>query len=41
LIVRKFPLQHLDPISLLGHNDSNVRQIEREIPCASPCVTAR
>ena len=32
MIVRKFPLQHLDPISLLGHNDSNVRQIEREIP---------
>jgi phosphate starvation-inducible PhoH-like protein len=32
LIVRKFPIQHLDPISLLGQNDANVRQIEREIP---------
>ena len=32
MIVRKFPIEHLDPISLLGHNDSNVRQIEREIP---------
>ncbi len=31
MIVRKFPIEHLDPISLLGHNDSNVRQIEREI----------
>jgi phosphate starvation-inducible PhoH-like protein len=32
VIVRKFPISHLDPISLLGHNDSNVRQIERDIP---------
>ena len=32
MIVRKFPIEHLDPISLLGHNDSNVRLIEREIP---------
>jgi phosphate starvation-inducible PhoH-like protein len=32
VIVRKFPIEHLDPISLLGHNDSNVRQIEKEIP---------
>ncbi len=31
MIVRKFPIEHLDPISLLGHNDSNVRLIEREI----------
>ena len=31
MIVRKFPIEHLDPISLLGHNDSNVRQIEREM----------
>ena len=31
MIVRKFPIEHLDPISLLGHNDSNVRHIEREI----------
>ena len=32
MIVRKFPISHLDPISLLGHNDSNVRQIERDLP---------
>ena len=32
MIVRKFPIEHLDPISLLGHNDSNLRHIEREIP---------
>jgi phosphate starvation-inducible PhoH-like protein len=32
VIVRKFPIEHLDPISLLGHNDSNLRHIEREIP---------
>jgi len=32
VIVRKFPIEHLDPISLLGHNDCNVRQIERDIP---------
>ena len=31
MIVRKFPIEHLDPISLLGHNDSNVRHIERDI----------
>ena len=30
--VRKFPIEHLDPITLLGHNDSHLRQIEREIP---------
>ena len=32
MIVRKFPIEHLDPISLLGHNDVNLRQIERAIP---------
>ena len=32
MIVRKFPIEHLDPISLLGHNDSNIRQIEHGIP---------
>jgi phosphate starvation-inducible PhoH-like protein len=32
VIVRKFPIEHLDPISLLGHNDSNLRHIERAIP---------
>ena len=32
MIVRKFPIEHLDPISLLGHNDSNLRQIERALP---------
>jgi len=30
--VRKFSIEHLDPIALLGHNDSHLRQIEREIP---------
>jgi phosphate starvation-inducible PhoH-like protein len=32
VIVRKFPIEHLDPVSLLGQNDSNLRQIEREMP---------
>jgi phosphate starvation-inducible PhoH-like protein len=32
VIVRKFPIEHLDPVSLLGQNDSNLRQIERELP---------
>lgn len=32
MIVRKFPIEHLDPISLLGQNDSNLRQIERALP---------
>ncbi|MFI5370300.1 MAG: PhoH family protein [Candidatus Eisenbacteria bacterium] len=30
--VRKFPIEHLDPLTLLGHNDANLRQIERSIP---------
>ena len=25
---RKFPIEHLDPINLLGHNDVNLRRIE-------------
>jgi phosphate starvation-inducible PhoH-like protein len=32
VIVRKFPIEHLDPITLLGHNDSNLREIERALP---------
>jgi phosphate starvation-inducible PhoH-like protein len=32
LNVRKFPIEHLDPLTLLGHNDANLRQIERSIP---------
>lgn len=30
--VRKFPIEHLDPITLLGQNDVNLRQIERSLP---------
>jgi phosphate starvation-inducible protein PhoH and related proteins len=30
--VRKLSIEHLDPVSLLGHNDSNLRQIERALP---------
>jgi phosphate starvation-inducible PhoH-like protein len=30
--VRKLSIEHLDPISLLGHNDSNLRQIEGALP---------
>jgi len=32
VIVRKFPIEHLDPVTLLGQNDSNLRQIERTVP---------
>jgi phosphate starvation-inducible PhoH-like protein len=32
LNVRKFPIEHLDPLTLLGHNDANLRQIEKSIP---------
>ena len=32
MIVRKFPIEHLDPLSLLGQNDSNLRHIERVLP---------
>ncbi len=28
MTVRKLAIEHLDPVSLLGHNDSNLRQIE-------------
>jgi phosphate starvation-inducible protein PhoH and related proteins len=30
--VRKFPVEHLEPVSLLGHNDANLRHIERAVP---------
>jgi phosphate starvation-inducible protein PhoH and related proteins len=32
VIARKFPIEHLDPITLLGQNDSNLRHIERSLP---------
>jgi phosphate starvation-inducible PhoH-like protein len=32
VIVRKFPIEHLDPMVLLGRNDSNLRHIERSLP---------
>ncbi|HEY6866336.1 MAG TPA: PhoH family protein [Candidatus Eisenbacteria bacterium] len=32
MIVRKFPIEHLDPLSLLGQNDANLRHIERVLP---------
>jgi phosphate starvation-inducible PhoH-like protein len=32
VIVRKFPIEHLDPVSLLGQNDANLRHIERQLP---------
>jgi len=32
LIVKKFPVEHVEPVSLLGQNDSNLRQIERALP---------
>jgi phosphate starvation-inducible PhoH-like protein len=32
VIVRKFPIEHLDALSLLGQNDSNLRHIERVLP---------
>ncbi len=30
--VRKFPIEHLDPIHLLGQNDVNLRHIEKALP---------
>jgi len=30
--VRKFSIEHLDPVSLLGQNDSHLRQIEGALP---------
>ncbi len=32
MIVRKFPIEHLDPMALLGQNDTNLRHIERVLP---------
>jgi phosphate starvation-inducible PhoH-like protein len=32
VIARKFPIEHLDAMTLLGRNDSNLRHIEREVP---------
>jgi phosphate starvation-inducible PhoH-like protein len=30
--IKKLPIEHLDPVALLGRNDANLRQIEREVP---------
>ena len=32
MIIRKFPIEHLDPLALLGQNDANLRHIERALP---------
>ncbi len=32
MIARKFPIEHLDALTLLGRNDANLRHIEREVP---------
>ena len=32
MIVRKFPIEHLDALSLLGQNDANLRHIEKALP---------
>ena len=32
MTVRKLSIEHVDPVSLLGQNDSHLRQIERELP---------
>jgi phosphate starvation-inducible PhoH-like protein len=32
VIARKFPIEHLDPITLLGQNDANLRHIEKSLP---------
>ena len=32
MIVRKFPIEHLEPVALLGQNDSNLRHIEKAFP---------
>ena len=46
MIVRKFPIEHLDPVNLLGQNDSHLRQIERSgnwqdsvLPALSAMIT--
>ncbi len=31
-MIRKFPIEHVDPLALLGQNDANVRHIERVLP---------
>ncbi len=31
MIVRKFPIEHLDALTLLGRNDANLRHIERAV----------
>jgi phosphate starvation-inducible PhoH-like protein len=31
-MIKKVPVEHLDPLALLGRNDANLRQIEREVP---------
>ena len=30
--IKKLPIEHLDQLALLGRNDANLRQIEREVP---------
>jgi len=32
VIAKKFPIEHLEPIALLGQNDTNLRTIERQVP---------
>ena len=32
VVVKKFPIEHLDPMALLGSNDANLRAIENEVP---------
>jgi phosphate starvation-inducible PhoH-like protein len=32
VIARKFPIEHLDALTLLGRNDANLRHIERAVP---------
>jgi phosphate starvation-inducible PhoH-like protein len=31
-MVKKYPIEHLEPIALLGQNDANLRQIEKAFP---------
>ena len=32
MIVRKLPVEHVEPVAFLGQNDANLRQIERTLP---------
>jgi phosphate starvation-inducible PhoH-like protein len=32
VIVRKLPVEHVEPVAFLGQNDANLRQIERTLP---------